>query len=106
MYVKPIIHSSDERMGDLLHVKQPPIGSDGGICCTTTLCVTIPDCTPVGFPSDLDGDGLVGITDFLALLAAWGPCSDCGMPGACPADLDGDCWVGILDLLILLENWM
>ena len=25
-------------------------------------------------PADLDGDGTVGITDFLALLAAWGPC--------------------------------
>ena len=51
-------------------------------------------------PGDLDGDGVVGITDFLALLAAWGPCA-----GACPADLDGDDAVGILDLLILLANW-
>jgi tetratricopeptide (TPR) repeat protein len=25
-------------------------------------------------PADLDGDGTVGILDFLALLAAWGPC--------------------------------
>ena len=25
-------------------------------------------------PADLDGDGMVGITDFLDLLAAWGPC--------------------------------
>ena len=25
-------------------------------------------------PADLDGDGVVGINDFLALLAAWGPC--------------------------------
>jgi len=23
---------------------------------------------------DLDGDGVVGINDFLALLANWGPC--------------------------------
>ena len=54
------------------------------------------------FPSDLDGDGIVGMVDFLALLAAWGSCSDCG---TCPADFDGDCAVGILDLLILLGNW-
>jgi len=40
--------------------------------------------------------------DFLALLSAWGSCSDCG---TCPADFDGDCSVGILDLLILLGNW-
>jgi len=44
----------------------------------------------------------VGIVDFLALLAAWGTCSDCGN---CPADFDGDCNVGILDFLLLLGNW-
>ena len=76
--------------------------NDGGFCCTTEICVTIPDCTPAASPSDLDGDGIVDIVDFLAILAAWGPCSDCGN---CPADFDGDCSVGILDLLILLGNW-
>ena len=55
-----------------------------------------------GIPGDVDGDGLVTITDFLALLAAWGPCADCG---DCPADFDGGCTVGITDLLILLANW-
>ena len=53
-------------------------------------------------PSDLNGDGIVGMVDFLALLAAWGSCSDCG---TCPADVEGDCSVGILDLLILTGNW-
>ena len=76
--------------------------NDGGFCCSTEICVTIPDCTPAALPSDLDGDGIVGMVDFLALLAAWGSCSDCG---TCPADFDGDCTVGILDLLILLGNW-
>ncbi len=76
--------------------------NDGGFCCSTEICVTIPDCTPATLPSDLDGDGIVGMVDFLALLAAWGSCSDCG---TCPADFDGDCSVGILDLLILLGNW-
>ncbi len=78
---------------------------DGGFCCSTEICVTIPDCTPVGLPSDLDGDGIVGMVDFLALLAAWGSCLDCGTTQACPADFDGDCSVGIRDLLILLGNW-
>jgi hypothetical protein len=49
--------------------------------------------------ADLDGDGTVGITDFLDLLAAWGP-----NPGH-PADFDGDGMVGINDFLELLANW-
>ena len=50
-------------------------------------------------PADLDGDGSVGISDLLALLAAWG--TD---PGG-PPDLDDDGTVGINDLLILLGSW-
>jgi len=53
---------------------------------------------------DLDGDGSVGINDFLLLLGAWGPC-DAPCPPSCAADLDADCNVGITDLLILLGNW-
>ncbi len=53
------------------------------------------------FLGDLDGDGTVGIVDFLALLADWGPCE----PGCCLADLDIDRDVGIIDFLILLGNW-
>jgi hypothetical protein len=59
---------------------------------------------PICSPGDLDEDGIVGILDFLALLAAWGPC-----PGTCPpfcaADVDFDCEVGITDFLALLGNW-
>ncbi len=51
---------------------------------------------------DLDGDGEVGITDFLSLLKAWGPCP---AKGDCPADLDGDGEVGIIDFLLLLNAW-
>jgi hypothetical protein len=54
----------------------------------------LPDCPP-----DLDGDGFVGISDLLALLAAWGT-----NPGG-PPDLDGNGIVGIGDLLILLASW-
>jgi subtilisin family serine protease len=54
-------------------------------------------------PGDIDGDGSVGITDFLILLGAWGPCPD--PPDPCSADLDGDGSVGITDMLILLGNW-
>ncbi len=52
--------------------------------------------------ADLDGDGSVGVTDLLILLANWGPCRDCN---TCSADLDGDCSVGVTDLIMLLSNW-
>jgi len=45
----------------------------------------------------------VGITDFLILLAGWGP-SDCFPDQKCP-DLDGDGIVGIMDFLDLLAHW-
>ena len=48
---------------------------------------------------DLDGDGVVGTTDLLTLLASWGPCD------GCPADIDGDYFVDTSDLLTLLANW-
>jgi len=53
---------------------------------------------------DLDGDGVVGIIDFLALLADWGQCDE-PCPPSCLADLDDDCTVGITDFLLLLGNW-
>jgi predicted outer membrane repeat protein len=55
---------------------------------------------PVKF-ADVDGNGVVGVTDFLALLAAWGPCPD----DCCLADFDLDGMVGVTDFLILLANW-
>jgi len=54
---------------------------------------------PAPCPADLDGDGGVGVSDFLELLAAWGP-----NPGH-PADLDGDGTVGVTDFLQLLADW-
>ncbi len=50
-------------------------------------------------PGDVDGDGVVGFGDLLAVLGAWGPCS------GCPEDLDGDGAVGLPDLLIVLSGW-
>jgi hypothetical protein len=51
---------------------------------------------------DVDGDGTVGINDFLDLLGGWGPCADVC---ACAADFDGDSEVGITDFLTLLGCW-
>ena len=50
-------------------------------------------------PWDLDGNGSIGASDLLSLLASWGPCK------GCPGDFDGNGIVGASDLLALLANW-
>ncbi len=61
---------------------------------------------PTCCPADLDGDGDVGVSDFLILLGAWGPCPDCGDCGVeCVADIDCNCDVGTSDHLFLLGAW-
>jgi len=60
--------------------------------------VTVPG--PAGFDrcnADLDGDNVVGFSDLVQMLSAWGPC-----PG-CPEDLGGDGSVGFADLVLLLS---
>jgi hypothetical protein len=52
--------------------------------------------------SDLDGDGMVGTSDLLLLLANWGPCPP---DPPCTGDLDGDGEVAANDLLQLLSAW-
>ena len=47
-------------------------------------------------PADLDGDGVVGIADFLAVLAAW------GTPGG---DVNGDGTTDVSDFLAVLAAW-
>ncbi len=48
--------------------------------------------------ADFDADGLVGITDFVLLVGAWGQTGG-------PEDLDHDGIVGIGDFLLLLGHW-
>ena len=53
---------------------------------------------PSDCPSDFDGDGIVGVSDVLALIAGWG--------GNDPThDLDGDGTVGVGDILIMIGAW-
>jgi hypothetical protein len=52
-----------------------------------------------GVDGDVNGDGVVDVTDLLAVLAEWGAC-----PG-CAADLNGDGMVNVDDLLVVLANW-
>lgn len=50
-------------------------------------------------PADVNGDGVIGLADLIAVLAAWGPCE------ACPADVDGDGEVSFADLTTVLAAW-
>ena len=50
--------------------------------------------------ADFDCNGFVGVNDWLALTANWGPCS-----GACPWDLTRDGLVGVDDWLLVLAQW-
>ncbi len=52
-------------------------------------------------PEDIDGDGVVGFDDLLAVLAAFGPCGD---PG-CVEDVDDSGTVDFDDLLAVLAAW-
>ena len=49
-------------------------------------------------PGDLDGDGIVGVSDTLDLLANFGCVGN-----DCEGDLDGDTVVGVSDILELLS---
>jgi len=85
------------------------INNDGQIACQGSMVDNLDTVglvlTPIDrAPADLDGDGTVGLLDFLMLLGAWGPCpAPC--PPACTGDINCDCTVGIVDFLKLLANW-
>ena len=49
---------------------------------------------------DIDGDGIVNVSDLLAIIAAWG--IDCD---GCPEDVNNDANVDVSDLLIVIGNW-
>ncbi len=51
-------------------------------------------------PADGDGDGMVGLMDFLAVLDQWGPCID-----VCTYDIDADGTLGVIDFLMVLATW-
>ena len=76
---------------------------EGGFCCSTELCVPVPDCSPSPPPCPCDcadpPDGVVNILDFLALLAQWGG------PGSCDCGDSLDVVVDVLDFLSMLATW-
>ena len=57
------------------------------------------DCGDPVVQGDVNGDGLVDVSDLLAVMDAWGPCNGCS------ADLNGDGIVDVVDLLEVVGNW-
>ena len=50
-------------------------------------------------PSDVNGDGVVNVSDLLAIISVWGEC------GGCPEDVNSDGSVNVTDLLQVIANW-
>ena len=70
--------------------------------------------TPVPVPNDpgdINGDGVVNVTDLLIVINNWGVCLGPPPPAGCPADVappgppQGDGAVNVLDLLFVINNW-
>lgn len=54
-------------------------------------------------PGDVNGDGVVGIDDLLAVINGWGQCPPA--PNFCAAEATGDQTVNIDDLLTVINHW-
>lgn len=53
----------------------------------------------VATAGDVNGDGVVGVNDLLAIVAAWGPCAECN------EDINNDGLVNVTDLLEVIGFW-
>jgi hypothetical protein len=51
---------------------------------------------------DVNNDGVVGVTDVLSAIGAWGSCP---LIGDCPADFNNDGFVDVGDLLTIIGAW-
>jgi len=81
----------------------PMVGLPSAMAAVIALTVLINQTPAPTIPGDLNGDGMIDLTDLLILLNNWGPCAP--PPADCPADLDESGEVDLADLLILLGNW-
>ncbi len=79
--------------GDLIRVFVQPGAGDLDAAASVLF---LDDSVPCPWDCSGGGDGTVGISDFLLLLAQWGG------PGTCDVDGGG---IGITDFLALLANW-
>jgi len=59
--------------------------------------IDLGDVEPI--PGDVNGDGVVNVTDLLIMISDWGPCA------GCPTDVNNDGYVNVTDILIAISNW-
>jgi hypothetical protein len=50
-------------------------------------------------PNDINGDGVVNVSDLLEIISAWGSCN------GCPADVNNDGMVNVTDILAVIGDW-
>jgi hypothetical protein len=57
--------------------------------------------------SDVDGDGVVGVADVLAIIGSWGVCGDGTFrpTGDIAPPPNGDCCVNVVDVLAVISAW-
>lgn len=72
---------------------------DGGVFHPDTDCKTF-SCSTSSCPADVTDDGLVNVSDLLAVITHWGPC-----PVPCPSDINGSGDVNVSDLLTVINSW-
>lgn len=80
----------------VLHGDPDPDGNGGLLAVHTAMSDQHPNF------GDLNGDGIVDVSDLLILLANWGPCP---RDNECLGDINNDDVVDVSDLLLLLANW-
>jgi hypothetical protein len=59
--------------------------------------IDLGDSEPI--PGDVNGDGVVDVSDLLLMIGDWGPCSGCA------SDANNDGYVNVTDILIAISNW-
>ena len=75
-------------------VEAMPVDSRSQFMAVLIDWIGVPD-TPC--PADCNGDGLVNVSDMLAIIDAWGTSSGC--------DVNGDGTIDVVDLLEVVGNW-
>lgn len=88
------INDAGQIIGLASRVLPPYDGFNGGV-------ILVPTTPPL--IGDTNGDGIVNVTDLLAVINSWGACP--APPAACSADINDDGMVNVTDLLLIINNW-